>query len=306
MISRNYSDTTLSIVVFVAAAFWGMYWFPLHKIQEAGVEGTWSIVLFNLCPLVALLPAVVWYRKLFAQHIGPAVIIAIFTGLGFVLYATGLVASTVVRATLLFYLTPIWSTLIGMLWLGERLTWGRIVGIGLGLTGLALLLYKTNASAHPLNIGDLCAFISGWVWAIGAAMMKRWPDTPTVTVITYQFVIISAGAAILSLTLFDLALPQADAVINALPVALIASLFILLPTGVAIMWIAKRLFPGRIGVLMMSEVLVAILSAAILLPEERLSGIQWLGAAAIVTAALVEVILGSRDEAQDAVVSPNA
>ena len=55
---------------------------------------------------------------------------------------------------------------------------------------------------------------------------------------------------------------------------------------------SQLLFPGRVGILAMSEVVVAIISAAILLPEERMLLIQWLGAVAIVLAGLIEVVFG--------------
>ncbi len=39
----------------------------------------------------------------------------------------------------------------------------------------------------------------------------------------------------------------------------------------------------------MSEVVVAIVSAAILVPDERMQAVQWLGAVAILIAGLIEV-----------------
>ena len=39
----------------------------------------------------------------------------------------------------------------------------------------------------------------------------------------------------------------------------------------------------------MSEVVVAIVSAAILVPDERMQTVQWLGAVAILIAGLIEV-----------------
>ena len=41
-------------------------------------------------------------------------------------YSKGLVETTVIRRHLLFYLTPIWSTIFGIIWLSEKLTFGRV------------------------------------------------------------------------------------------------------------------------------------------------------------------------------------
>ena len=44
---------------------------------------------------------------------------------------------------------------------------------------------------------------------------------------------------------------------------------------------------------MMSEVIVAIISASILVPEETMVLIQWMGAICIVAAAFIEVFYGN-------------
>ena len=43
---------------------------------------------------------------------------------------------------------------------------------------------------------------------------------------------------------------------------------------------------------MMSEVVVAIISAAILIPEETMHSMQWFGAIAIISAGVFEVLYG--------------
>ena len=45
---------------------------------------------------------------------------------------------------------------------------------------------------------------------------------------------------------------------------------------------------------MMSEVVVAVISASILIPEEKMFLIQWIGACAIIFAGLYEVIFSER------------
>ena len=45
---------------------------------------------------------------------------------------------------------------------------------------------------------------------------------------------------------------------------------------------------------MMSEVIVAIISASLLLPDEQMDTIQWLGGVAIILAGFIEVLFGNR------------
>ncbi len=51
----------------------------------------------------------------------------------------------------------------------------------------------------------------------------------------------------------------------------------------------RFLLPGRVGLLMMSEVTTASVSATLLIPDERMSAVEWTGAALIVAACLLEM-----------------
>ena len=62
--------------------------------------------------------------------------------------------------------------------------------------------------------------------------------------------------------------------------------------------VSQYLFPGRVGLLMMSEVIVAIISASLLLPSETMILRQWFGAIAIVGAGVIEVSFGFKREDQ--------
>ena len=122
MMSKIYSDATLSVAFTIRAAAWGLYWLPLRAIESAGISGSWSVVFFNACPLIVLTPLLIFGFKSLKGILASSIFAAVMIGLAFTLNANGLMETTVVRATLLYYLTPIWSTLIGVLWLSECLT----------------------------------------------------------------------------------------------------------------------------------------------------------------------------------------
>ena len=286
-----------SIILFTAAAIWGLYWVPLREIEAIGLTSTWSVAFFNACPLVVLVPYVIWNRRTQMQHLRAVAMIGLLTGLGLSFYASGLVFSSVIRVTLLFYLTPIWSTIIGVIWLSEELRPGRIAAIVLGLVGLWLLLASNDGSTQPLNIGDLMALLSGVFWGFGAAGMKKWPLAPTAATASGQFIVTSLFCTFLALTVFGDTLPEPGVFLSALPVAFLASVLVLLPSLFAIFWASRLVFPGRVGILMMSEALVAIISASLLLPEETMTFWQWTGGVIIITACLVEVTVGDESTA---------
>lgn len=292
MFSKVYSDKTLSLALSLSAAAWGFYWFPLRAIESAGLTGAWSVVFFNACPLLVLCPWLVFNFRQLIGVLGPTLLAALMIGLAFTLYANGLVETTIIRATLLYYLTPVWSTLLGVLWLSERLTKARLIAIGVAFVGLVLLLSNGGSSNYPLNIGDLYSLLSGVFWAIGVATLNRWSNIPILPLATFIFVSTTVISALFAGVLYVDPVPTLAMLTAALPTAAFWSIAILLPCFCIIFRISQLLFPGRVGILTMSEVVVAIVSAAILVPEETMMLLQWVGAIAILFAGLIEVLFG--------------
>ena len=294
MFSKIYSDKTLSLALALSAGVWGLYWFPLRTIENAGISGSWSVVFFNACPLIVLCPWLVFNFKKLIGVLGPTVLAATMIGLAFTLYANGLVETTVVRATLLYYLTPVWSTLIGVIWLSEPLTKARIIAIGVAFSGLFLLLSDGETSDYPLNIGDLYSFLSGIFWAFGVATLNRWSNIPILPLATFIFFSTTIISALFAGLFHADPLPDFSMIKASFTTATFWSIFIFLPCFCIIFRVSQLLFPGRVGILTMSEVVVAIISAAILIPDETMLLMQWVGAIAILLAGLIEVSFGHK------------
>jgi len=292
MFSEKTPDKTLSIFLALSAGVWGLYWLPLRSIEELGVTASWSVVLFNACPLVVLVPLLLFNYQQLKGLVGPTILAGLMIGIAFNLYANGLLETTVARATLLYYLTPIWSTLLGVVWLSEPLTKARIIAIGVALIGLFLLLSNVNSSNQALNIGDLYSFMSGIFWAIGVSVLNRWATIPILPLLAFTFLATTLFSALTAGLLPANLVPDLQAVKMALPAAAFWAIFIFVPSFFIIFRISQLLFPGRVGILTMTEAIVAIVSAAILIPEESMLLLQWLGAGAIIMAGLIEVLFG--------------
>lgn len=299
MLTVAHSDKTLSIALAISAAIWGLYWLPLRTIENAGLSGAWSVVFFNACPLIVLCPLLALHFKKIADMLWPTVLAALMIGLAFTFYANALVETTVARATLLYFLTPVWATILGVIWLSEPLTKARILSIIVALTGLVLLLSNGGANNQPLNLGDLYGFLSGVFWAIGLATLNRWGSIPIVPLTAFIFLATTVLSAIFAYSFYGDPPPDPSQLKAALPTAVVWSIVVMLPTFFVIFMVSKILFPGRVGLLTMSEVVVAIFSAAVLVPEETLLPIQWLGAVAIVAAGIIEVVFGYNKSTND-------
>ena len=54
-----------------------------------------------------------------------------------------------------------------------------------------------------INIGDLCSLLSGVFWAVGAASLKRWPGSPTLTITSVQLMVTTLGGLGVGLEFFE-------------------------------------------------------------------------------------------------------
>lgn len=287
------SDKILSLIIVVSSCAWGLYWLPLRSIEQSGIVGSWSIVLVNACPLIILVPLIFFNLDKLKKYPKPILFAGIMIGAAFTFYANGLVQTSVIRATLLFYLSPIWSTIIGIIWLNERLTIARVISIIVALIGLILLLYDfKNQETVILNFGDFSSILSGLFWALGASILKKWSKLPIIPLTAIVYFSTTSLSILLAIIVYKAPIPSLALIGQNFSTAFIWSVIVLLPSFCIIFRISQILFPGRVGILMMSEVAVAVISAKILLPEEQMVILQWIGASAILLAGVVEIIFG--------------
>ena len=97
------------MAVTLYGAVWGCYRYPLRGFAEQGIGSGWVSLVFNAVAILPLLPWL-WRRRAFGSFRGQA-LTGLLIGSAFSLYTVSLVLTDVLHAILLFYLTPVWSTL---------------------------------------------------------------------------------------------------------------------------------------------------------------------------------------------------
>ncbi len=287
--SQTHSLLLASVAVALCGSVWGVFWLPLRWLDAQGVGGGWTALIFNLVSLLAPLPFLLRRARwvVFARH-APA---GLLLGTAFSLYTVSLVMTDVLHAILLFYLTPVWSTLAARMLFGTRLTLSRIMAIVLGLSGMAILLGATDGLPMPRNAGDWVALISGMLWAAGTMHSYARPSSGVaLPVFSFSLGGVISSALVLGLALqMDLPLGYSGALVPSLPWIILAALVFFVPPNFLILWAAQRLDPGRIGILLTTEVMVGAISAA-LLSGETFGTPEFVGTAFIIGAGLVEVL----------------
>ena len=128
---------------------WGFYWLPLRQIDALGLTGPWGTVAIMVVAVVVLAP---WgwrgRRALRASH-PLAIASLVLGGCSLMFYSLGLLYGRVAIIVILFYLTPIWSTLIGRYLMGWPITRGRVLALLAGITGNQQGKFVANISHIP-------------------------------------------------------------------------------------------------------------------------------------------------------------
>lgn len=280
LFTREYEQRHALLIIFLASSFWGVLWVPMRHIEAMGLSGLWVVVLFHFLPALAMLPLIVKTMPSSRRDWGRAAVAGALMGAGFALYSLGLVVASVTKTVILFYMTPIWSTVIAYFVLRERAGWGRWLAIAAALVGCTLV---TGVSRDELRFdpADLLGLLSGLFWALGSVMIRRYDGLNFVHVSFLQYLFGGIMALLAALYLGD-PIPQLNAVLQAIPPAFLAAVVVFLPSVLLIFRIMQYVSPGLVGILMLSEALVAAVSAAFWLGE-TLSSMQWIGVGAILT-----------------------
>ncbi|WP_298727571.1 DMT family transporter [uncultured Ferrovibrio sp.] len=164
------------VLLTLLTLFWGVNW-PIMKIALAeipvftfrvlclggGAIGLFAIALAKRMPL-----------HIPRGHLWPLILISFFNITAWnVLVLYGLTMLPAGRTTILAFTMPLWVIPMSALVLHERLTGWKLAGLGVGLSGLIVLIageWEAMASA-PLGVAlVLGAALS---WAIGTVLIKR-------------------------------------------------------------------------------------------------------------------------------------
>lgn len=272
----------------VAALISGLYWLPLRALAATGVTDLWACALIALVVVPACAPAIRRTLRLEGRAQRDLALIGLIVGTAFTCYTASLLLTDVVRALLLFYIAPVWSTLLELAVLKRRLTWRRSLALLLGAGGLWTILGAGWRFPMPENAGDWLALASGMLWSVGALLSFRRQDIDT----GQQTAALAMGSLASALLLAAIGVgagaPTAAMVGESVGWLLPIALALTLPMWFLTLWGIRHLEPARATLVFMLEVCIGVLSAA-LLTEEPFGWREAIGMLLVLGAAAVEL-----------------
>lgn len=268
---------------------WGVYWLPVRSLAGMGLSGAWGTVAITLAAALVLAPGALAARREIGRASRVTLAATALGGAAFALYSIGFVHGRVAIIILLYFLTPVWSTLIGRHVMGWHTPRLRLLAIAVGLAGLALMLGADGALPLPRGAGEWMALVAGILWSVATTGIRARPELRPAAAAFF----FALGASLAALVLAPLLGPWP----GGLPAGTAGrAIGLALATGglwwglsvASLMWATARLEPARVGILLMTEVLVGAGSAT-LLAGEHLGRLELLGGALVLCAGLLEV-----------------
>ncbi len=252
-----------TIGIAVAAVLWGLWWMPLRALSAGGLAGDWtSLAVYGLATVVLVPLAWVRRRRLRAGGV-PLVAVGLLFGGALVTWNHAVLTGEVVRVSLLFFLAPVWGTILAAAVLGERVDAVRLAAGVIGLAGAVVVLGFEDGLPMPRNSGEWMGLAAGLLFALAATFARIGRDHGWLERTLVSLPVAAVGAVgLIVLAPAGLAPAPADLIALA-PLLIAATLVWHLPGIGLVLWGAGRLGPARVSILLLLELVVAAVSAAL-------------------------------------------
>ncbi|MDC3173837.1 DMT family transporter [Candidatus Pelagibacter sp.] len=282
----------IAIALAISAGAWGIYWLPQRILEEGGLTGGWGTISQMIIGVILLLPIAIW-RKAKGKTTGLEIPLTGFLiGGGFICYALSFLLTDVVRALILFYMTPIWTTIFEILFLKKRPGIERFLTLSLALGGLWIVFSKQTVIPLPENSGDWLALVGGALFSAGLVRLEL-IKTDGVFPIIFSFFFFGSIFNIVAGFLLKEYLgpvPPIEAFVSMALFLIIISVFYFIPTGIVIFWSPSKLGAGLCSILFLSEIVVGVITSSIL-TNEPFGWREITGSSLIVIGGVLAVVL---------------
>jgi drug/metabolite transporter (DMT)-like permease len=282
---------------------WGLSWWPFRQLHGYGLHPLWATAVMYLMIAAGLLLVHAKAWRGFAAC-PPLWLLGVAAGLTNVGFNWAVTVGDVVRVVLLFYLMPAWSVIVAWALLGEKPTAASLLRLALAMSGVLVVL-KTPDVAWPVPQGaaDWLALGGGLSFAVTNSLLRKYGHTASGARMLAMFGgsgLMAAGAALAGMSLQGVPGPMLQAA--GLPVLIGLSLAFV-ASNAALQYGAAKLAVGTTAIVMLTEILFASASSAVMGAAEFSPRILT-GGGLIVLAALLAALASPSEEAPAGAKSP--
>ena len=288
---------TISFALLIAAGMWGLFWIPQRALEAGGLTGGWATISQMVIPFAMLLPISLW-RLYKGQSFGLEYpLIGLLFGGGIACYANSFLLTDVVRALILFYITPVWTTIFEIVFLRQIPRFYRYITLVLALSGVWIVFGQEGVIPLPQNSGDWIALLGGILIAASAVRMEIKKPEGIYPILFSFFFYGGLFTLIQSYFLSDYLgdAPSIESWVAMMPWLILIAILFHIPTNIVILGAPSRIGAGIFSIIILFEIVVGTFSAAVL-TDELIGWREILGSSFIIFAGLTEIIFASKTE----------
>ncbi len=269
---------------------WGLNW-PVNKVILESMSPYWLVALRSAIAALTLLVITLPGRRLVVPPRADLPVLLSITLLhmvGFAVFATiGLGLVPVGRSVVLAYTSPLWVIPAAALFLGERLTLRRLLGLTLGLLGLGVLFnpFAFVWSDRSSLLGHASLLLAALCWAMSILHVRAhaWRSTP--------FQLLPWTTLLATVILFGIALASSSWVQIDWTPQLLLLLFLTSTFGTVLPYWAvasagRRLSAGAVSLGLLGAPIVGVLAATFALGEAP-DTVIWIALACVIGGVLI-------------------
>jgi drug/metabolite transporter (DMT)-like permease len=244
---------------------WGVSWWPFRQLQAQGLHALWAtVIVYALAvALISLMRPGAWRTLLRTPALWWLVVASGTTNAAFNWAVT---IGDVVRVILLFYLMPLWAALLARWVLHERLTPLAWLRIGLALAGAAVVLWPEQGGfPWPRGLADWLGVVGGFSFALNNVLLRHHRDQPEDARALAMFaggVCVAGALGVVLAAQGGIAWPPQPS--GLWPLGALALGLWFLAGNLALQYGAARLAAHATAVIMLTEIVFASVSAALL------------------------------------------
>ncbi|HXH81369.1 MAG TPA: DMT family transporter [Candidatus Tectomicrobia bacterium] len=173
------------LLLIVVVLAWGLTW-PVNKVLLQNLSPLWMAALRSAIATVALFALALATGRLVRPpraDLPVLVSITLLHMVGFVVLSSiGLQLVPTGRSVVLAYTTPLWVSPAAHVFLGERLTARKGIGVAAGIAGLLVLFnpFTFDWGDRTAVVGNLAILAAAALWAASIVHIRghRWRSTP--------------------------------------------------------------------------------------------------------------------------------
>ena len=268
----------------LAATLWGVFWYPLRLLEEQGLHGLWATFFIYSGTSGVMLYIL---RGRYAEFkLQPWLLMGIALASGWcnTAFILAILEGNVVRVLLLFYLSPLWATLIGWLILKEQLHSYSVIVLIVAMAGALVMLWQPELGVPmPKSASDWMALSSGFSFALVNSLVRSAHriSIQVKTACSWLGVIVFS-ASLLLVTTTSLATASTAGIAGAI---LLGAIVMVVMTA-SVVYGVTHMPVHRSAIILLFELVAGAVSAQ-WLTEEVVLLREWIGGLLVITAAVL-------------------